>query len=356
MKKLVALLVITFFFVGLHAQVKKEIAIPDILGYKTLKTDLHVHTVFSDGQVWPTTRIEEAYREGLDAIAITDHLEYRPFKSDIPASHNRSYEIAKPEASKKGIILIKGTEITKSKMPPGHFNALFINDADKMDNEDYMVQLKEGKSQNGFIFWNHPGWRAQQKETVWWDVHTEIYDQGLMQGIEVVNNDDYYPEAHQWALDKKLTMLCNTDIHPPVNLKFDLVKGHRPMTLVFAKERSEAGIREALEARRTAAYFKDIVVAESMYLKAIFEASVEVVEVERKGNTVKVTLLNKSDLPFHIKNVSAYFRCKDFTIPAMSKISVEAMVAADANASTVSFEIANLYAAPNEGLEYQYNF
>lgn len=356
MKKLLTILVFISLVLGSNAQVKKEIAIPDILGYKTLKADLHVHTVFSDGQVWPTVRVEEAFREGLDVIAITDHLEYRPFKEDISASHNRSYEIAKPHADNKGVILIKGTEITKSEMPPGHFNALFINDADKMDNDDYMVQLKEAKSQNGFIFWNHPGWRAQQKETVWWDVHTEIYDQGLMQGIEVVNNDDYYPEAHQWALDRKLTMLCNTDIHPPVGMRFDLIKEHRPMTLIFAKERSEASIREALEARRTAAYFKDIIVAEPMYLKAIFEASVEVVEVERKGDKVKLTLLNKSAIPFHIKNVSKYFRCKDFTIPAMDKISVTAVVAADANASSVSFEIANLYAAPNEGLKYQFNF
>lgn len=356
MKRLFTFLVFVSFVIGSNAQVKKEIAIPDILGYKTLKADLHVHTVFSDGQVWPTTRIDEAFREGLDVIAITDHLEVRPWRNDVVGSHNRSHEIAKSQADNKGIVLIKGTEITKAVMPPGHFNALFITDADRMDNEDYMVQLKEAKSQNGFIFWNHPGWKVQQKETVWWDVHTEIYNQGLMQGIEVVNGGDYYPEAHQWALDKKLTMLCNTDLHAPANMSYDLVKGHRPMTLIFAKERSEASIREALEARRTAAYFRDIVVAEPIYLKEIFEKSVEVLEVERKGNTVRVTLLNKSELPFHIKNVSPYFRCKDFTIPAMSKISVSAMVAADANASVVSFEIANLYAAPNKGLEYQFNF
>lgn len=356
MKKLFILFAFILAVAVAEAQVKKEIAIPDILGYKTLKADLHVHTVFSDGRVWPTTRIEEAYREGLDAIAITDHLEYRPFKEDIPASHNRSHEIAKPDANKKGVILIKGSEVTKSKMPPGHFNAIFINDADKMDNDDYMVQLKEAKSQNGFIFWNHPGWRAQQKETVWWDVHTEIYNQGYMQGIEVVNGGSYYPEAHQWALDRKLTMLGNTDLHESANMSYDLTKGHRPMTLIFAKERTEESIKEALLARRTAVYFKDIIIAEPVYLKGIFEKSVEVLEVERKGDAVKVTLLNKSELPFYIKNISKYFSCKGFTIPAMSKISVTAKVAADANAATVSFEIANLYAAPNKGLEYQFNF
>lgn len=52
-----------------------DIKIPDILGYKTLKCDLHLHTVFSDGTVWPAERVEEAWRKGLDAVAITDHIE-----------------------------------------------------------------------------------------------------------------------------------------------------------------------------------------------------------------------------------------------------------------------------------------
>ena len=37
-----------------------KIVIPDIEGYKTLKGDFHVHTVFSDASVWPTTRVQEA--------------------------------------------------------------------------------------------------------------------------------------------------------------------------------------------------------------------------------------------------------------------------------------------------------
>jgi Predicted metal-dependent phosphoesterases (PHP family) len=82
-----------------NAQVKK-VKIPDIPGYVTLKGDFHIHTVFSDGNVWPTVRIDEAVAEGVDVIAITDHIEYRPHLSDIPSDHNRSYDIAKPEADK----------------------------------------------------------------------------------------------------------------------------------------------------------------------------------------------------------------------------------------------------------------
>jgi len=60
-----------------QGQTRKIIYIPDIPGYTTLKCDFHMHTVFSDGTVWPSVRVEEAWLDGLDAISITDHIEYR---------------------------------------------------------------------------------------------------------------------------------------------------------------------------------------------------------------------------------------------------------------------------------------
>ena len=49
-------------------------------GYLLLGSDLHTHTVFSDGMVWPSIRAQEALRESIEIIAITDHLEYQPKK------------------------------------------------------------------------------------------------------------------------------------------------------------------------------------------------------------------------------------------------------------------------------------
>ena len=84
MKKssIIGVLILCFTFWG-KAQVRNEIRVPDPEGYRTLKCDFHIHTVFSDGLVWPTVRVDEAYREGLDAIALTEHLEYRPHRQDI---------------------------------------------------------------------------------------------------------------------------------------------------------------------------------------------------------------------------------------------------------------------------------
>ena len=47
---------------------RKTINVPDLLGYQTLKCDFHMHTVFSDGSVWPTVRVDEIWEDGLDCF------------------------------------------------------------------------------------------------------------------------------------------------------------------------------------------------------------------------------------------------------------------------------------------------
>ena len=230
----------------------------------------------------PTVRVDEAYAEGLDVIAITEHLEYRPHKADIQADHNRSYEIMKKYAKDKGVIVIKGSEITRS-MAPGHHNAIFISDSNPLDTKEYKDAFRAAKSQGAFIFWNHPGWDSQQpEETKWWDEHTYLYENGCMQGIEVANGDFYYPEALQWCLDKKLTMLGTSDIHQPIQTDIDFDKGeHRTMTLVFAKERTAEGIREALENRRTAVFFKNQIIGEEQWLRELFGKAVTIEKIDK---------------------------------------------------------------------------
>ena len=342
-----------------QAQVQNRIAIPDINGYKTLQCDFHIHTVFSDGLVWPTVRVDEAYREGLDAIAITDHLEYRPHKKDIVASFNRSYEIAKPAADANNVILIRGSEITRS-MPPGHLNALFLSDCDALVKDDWRAALTEAKRQGAFIIWNHPAWDAQQPDTtLWWKEHTEIYNNGQMNGIEVVNEHEYSPEAFQWALDKKLTLTGNSDIHVPIGMDIDFAKGeHRAITLVFAKERTAKGVREALDNRRTAVFHKEFLYGEEQYLRPIFDNSIEITNIDRGNNSITVNFLNKSGLTFllkktaHDKNV-VYFR--EMEIKPHSRNSVTIRFADKNNDGKFNFEVTNLLVRPGKGLECSYN-
>lgn len=283
---------------SVHSQERYVPDIPDIQGYQTLICDFHLHTVFSDGLVWPTVRVDEAWVQGLDAIAITDHLEYLPHKEDIHTNYNRSWQIAKSYAKGKDLIVIAGTEITKE-MPPGHFNALFIKDAAPILNEDFKKSIREAANQGAFIMWNHPGWKAQQPDTMkWWDEHTYLYEKGWLHGIEVVNYDEFYPGAVDWALDKGLSIMGSSDYHGAFTITDFSVETHRSLTLVFATERSEAGIRDALFNQRTCAFIDKRIIGEEGLLKALFMASVKVQRV--KADAREYTLKNNSDLQFDL--------------------------------------------------------
>lgn len=278
-------------------KVRTEPKIPDISGYVTLKCDFHMHTVFSDGTVWPHIRSDEVWREGLDAFSITDHIEYLPHKDDIKKDHNRSYELVRGSAAGLNLILIRGTEITRD-MPPGHLNAVFIKDANPIDTESYKDALRIAFEQGAFIFWNHPPFPNPKGIAEWFPEHTEIYEKGWMHGIEVVNGRSYYPKAHLWCLEKKLTMIGTSDVHNPINLDYDIRKGdHRPMTLVFAKERNRDELKKALFKRRTVVYHGNMLIGEEQYLKPIFNNSIEIINPE-------VTINGKSSTAIQIRNNS----------------------------------------------------
>ncbi|RYE76781.1 MAG: PHP domain-containing protein, partial [Myxococcales bacterium] len=99
----------------------RKIAFPKLAdGRSVLAVDLHTHSVFSDGMVWPDVRVEEAKRDGLFALAVSEHLEYQPKIADIPhPDRNRSYQLAskaaevKPDAvgaNKNPLMVINGSE------------------------------------------------------------------------------------------------------------------------------------------------------------------------------------------------------------------------------------------------------
>lgn len=273
--------------------------IPDVEGYKVLKADLHMHTVFSDGQVWPDFRVNEAWQEGLDVIAITDHIEYRPNKAEINGDHNRSVQIAREAGLKAGILVIAGSEITR-KMPPGHFNALFLTDANKLDVPDWMEAFREARRQGAFIFWNHPGWKAQQPDSArWMPEHQMLFDSGYMHGIEVANYNEWYPAVMRWALRHNLTMLGNSDIHGGIYQQYAIQRGeHRPLSLVFATEKSLESVKEALFARRTLVLFDGHLYGTENWLAKLFHAVVKVTPCPAASGEGRITMLleNQSDL------------------------------------------------------------
>jgi hypothetical protein len=311
--KQTAIWVILFVLATFPQQVQAQdteriIEFPDIPGYVTLKCDLHMHTVFSDGSVWPNIRVQEAMKDGLDAISITDHLEYQPKSGDIPhVDRNRSYQLAKESAEGTGLIVINGAEITRS-MPPGHSNAIFVEDANLLNQEDFMAVFQEARRQGAFVFWNHPHWTSQQKNGVanLQAMHEELIAQGLLHGVEIYNDDTHSDEAWQIAMDNNLTILGNSDVHGLIDWKYDVPEGgHRPVTLVFATEKSEESMKEAMFNGQTAIWFDNTLVGKGEFLTPLIEASLK---VSRLGNSSVQTLVieNISDADYILENLSEY--------------------------------------------------
>jgi hypothetical protein len=280
---------------------RSPVRLPEIPGYVTLRCDFHIHTVFSDGAVWPSVRSEEAWRHGLDAIAITDHIEYQPHTADMVKNHNRSYAIAREAGEDLSLIVVAGSEITRS-MPPGHLNAIFLTNAAPLETKEWRDAVGAAHAQGAFIFWNHPGWPPQLDEgkVVWHPEHSDLLEKGELHGIEVVNGRSYYPEAHQWAVEKNLAMLSNSDIHAPINLDYNVHDGDpRPITLVFARERGAASLKEALFARRTVVLSGDRLIGPEQFVRPIVERSIRLdrEKVEVKGRkAVSVQISNESDI------------------------------------------------------------
>ncbi len=289
---------------GAEGRVRTELMFPDLPGFITLRCDLHTHTVFSDGEVWPTVRVEEAWRDGLDAIALTDHIEYQPHKADLGTNFGRSYQLARPAAAPLGILVISAAEITRGE-PPGHLNALFLTNVSALNQKDYRVAMSNAFSQGAFLFWNHPGWKQPEKKSVWYAEQGEFLSNGWLHGIEIVNGTDYDPIAHQWCLDKNLAVLANSDTHDPINFEygsgFDQL---RPMTLVFARERTADAIREALFARRTVAFAQGRLIGDAEFLAPLFRESIEIlnpeIRIRGKGRAL-VQIRNRAPLNFELR-------------------------------------------------------
>lgn len=358
---LVLLALLSFGVVKAQSQDKETVIdFPDIPGYQTLLSDFHMHSVFSDGQVWPSIRVQEATRDGFDAISLTDHLEYQPYQNDIPhEDRNRSYEIAMNAAKNKNLLVINGAEITRE-MPPGHLNAIFLNDANKLIQDDVIEVCREAKKQGAFIFWNHPNWIAQKPNGVaeLSDMHHQLLKEGLIDGIEITNEHSYSEQAFQIGLDHHLTLMGSSDIHGIIDWEYEEKKGqHRPATLVFAEEKSEESLKNGLEEGRTVVWFKNTLFGEAEYLIPLIEASLIVRNTEAmssyKGESkvFAIHIENISALDLILENTSDYsfYSHPDIiTIKAHQTMILQVKTLEALSAFDLKFKVLNAYVTPLE--------
>jgi hypothetical protein len=374
MKRLSATLFICSIFCQVAVFAQNKIIIPDTDKHLILTGDMHMHTIFSDGNVWPTTRVEEAHSEGVEVICMTDHLDHRHKRlanqGIFNGDRNYSYDVAAKLGKKLDVIVIKGAEISRG-MPPGHFNTIFISDVEPIaqasdahkDNQKGMLAgLEKAKEQNAFCTWNHPHWYAHNPLVKWHPEHEEIYKKGLMQGIEVFNSCDGFSfEAFQWALDKNLTLICGTDVHTPMFREYNFPAGElRPVTLIFANEKSEAGVQEALLNRRTAVFANSCVYGREEQLTELL-SSILTIELKENKYGVSAFLKNNSSIPLRMKRVESsnpevlYSRFQViYPFESQEYICRGPVYKAplEFKEFVLTFEVENFYTAPGQNLVY----
>ena len=175
---------------GRIAPQRMEFVLPEVNGYTAYKADLHTHTIYSDGDCTPEFRVREAWYDGLDVLAITDHVEYRRHEGKmlhflkgyvpegteafnnnvirktadergIQSDLNLSVKLAQETAVKYGITIIPGAEITREPLAYGHCNALFTADNNALYDVDALQSLRNAKAQGALVMHNHPGWRRK---------------------------------------------------------------------------------------------------------------------------------------------------------------------------------------------------
>ncbi|MGB9619159.1 MAG: PHP domain-containing protein, partial [Armatimonadota bacterium] len=237
------------------AESARRFDFPNVGPYMVLRGDFHMHTINSDGKLTTRERVEESKELGYDAIAITDH------------GTVRAYRVAKYVGDQLGLIVIRGHETgMKGKE---HYVVLGVDstyvpvdshrwaEAKGEETAFYEEQMENVARHGGIIVWAHP--HVELREPTLWGTR-----QGILVGVELKNDvvgsgwntieshgTHWYPNAFEWAMEHNWAVLACTDVHSKR-------KNNPAVTLLFATERSEKGVMEAIRARRTVAWFDDM--------------------------------------------------------------------------------------------------
>ena len=325
---------------------RTEIILPQVKGYNIYKGDFHVHTIYSDGEVTPRERVREAWYDGLDIIALTDHLELRsyekfmlkahapynpdgkpyeyirggagnktdhntPIYCDLDATYDEAVQYAKNEEIP--IMVIRGTEIWRNASTVGEYNAFFLKDITDIACPDIIESIKRAKDQGAIVIHNHPGWRRKTMDKS--EEQEKIYATKMLDGIEVIGGSTLYPKMIDRCVNEKLTIFANTDLHRTSGQYYP--RGgeiFRTMTFILAKECTEKAIKDALLKRRTIGYSHNHLIGEEEWLAEFLNAAVDckVVAVNDKKEHRAFQLTNHCSVPFILRRGKTIYTLNPF--------------------------------------------
>ena len=136
----------------------------------------------------------------------------------------------------------------------------------------------------------------------------------------------------------------------------------RPCTLVFAKEKSEAGIREALDNHRTAVLAQHKVYGREEFLKPLLDAILQVKSVKNTDKKLTIVVHNCSCVPVILCKASGFEDLgytRDIVIGADSDYTIEVTNAEygtkfTKSSITFGYEVKNFFTDADVNLKYSF--
>lgn len=120
-------------------------------------------------------------------------------------------------------------------------------------------------------------------------------------GIEFFNGLDYYPLVMTFCKQYNLTVLANSDSHGFISEEYK-EENNRPMTLVFARERTHEALKEAMFAGRTLAYSDNIIAGKEEYARPFFYQCISVGKpYNENAKNIFFEITNRSDVTFYLE-------------------------------------------------------
>jgi len=154
-------------------------------------------------------------------------------------------------------------------------------------------------------------------------------------------------------------MMSNTDAHNPL---FRLEPGaHRSMNILLAKERSQKGIREALDNKRTVVYTQNYLYGKEEHLMPIFEHAVVKKIIHQTENGFIVELKNIGGIPFQIQIADADGLKAQQTNFILAEHGNAALIFRSekqvmGKSFKVSAKVLNCHTGPEKPMDFVFNF
>jgi hypothetical protein len=246
---------------------------PKVGEYEVLRGDFHMHTVNSDGKLTARQRIEGQRERGIDALAITDHGNFRSARFELQY------------APSLGMVPVRGLETGLTGGLKYHLVALGVDPFYAPKNPHrwsatpdgptayYQDEMRKVLSAGGLLVLAHPS-KESFIEPILWGV-----EHGVIQGVEVHNGRAFFPHGFDFALKHNLAIFANTDAHGGPG---------RDYTLVFVKQRSSDGIMDAIRGRRTVALLDGVMRGRQDLLARLVGAMVKVKIEAENGSSYAV--------------------------------------------------------------------